>query len=100
MQNLIEEDDELKAWHFRKPDTDEHHSIKISPRFKQVMKILGLIMVVLIMIAFISGNLQLFLANSLVQTVLLTSLQFAGLLIMQVILLAIALMKWLSKYAA
>ena len=101
VQNLIEEDDELKAWHFRKPDTDtkEHH-IKISPRFKQVMKILGLIIIVLMMTAFISGNLQLFLANSLVQTVLLTSLQFAGLLIMQVILLAVALIKWLSKYAA
>lgn len=100
VQNLIEEDDELKAWHFSKPDTNEHQNLKMSPRCKQVIKILGLIMIVLMMTAFISGNLQLFLANNLVQTVLLTSLQFAGLLVLQVILLAMVLMKWLSKYAA
>lgn len=94
VQNLIEEDDELKAWHFNKPDANAHKNIKMSPRFKQVIKILGLITMMLIMTAFISGNLQLFLANNLVQTVLLTSLQFAGLLVLQVILLAIVAGKY------
>ena len=94
VQNLIAEDDELKAWHFRKPDADVHKNIKMSPRFKQVVKILGLMMIVLIIAAFISGNLQLFLANNLVQTVLLTSLQFAGLIILQAILLVMVTGKY------
>lgn len=100
VQNLIEEDDELKEWHFRKPDADEQKVTKTHPRVKKFMKVLGLIAIVLIMTAFVSGNLQLFLANSLVQTVLLTSLQFAGLIIVQLILLTIVLMKWMSKHAA
>lgn len=51
-------------------------------------------MIVLIIAAFISGNLQLFLANNLVQTVLLTSLQFAGLIILQAILLVMVTGKY------